>query len=125
MMRPEDVGRLIGQHAAALTLYARQWCAAPEGVVQDAVLKLLGQRTPPVQPLPWLYRVVRNAAISARREAERQRRHETRAAQCQPAWFQLADDAALDADAVTGALQTLPPDEREVITLHVWGGLTF
>jgi len=37
-MDPTFLGRLIDRHAAALVLYARQWCAAPEDVVQDAFL---------------------------------------------------------------------------------------
>src|SRR5437762_763341 len=124
-MGPAELARLIQEHAAALVLYARQWCAAPEDVVQEAFVKLAGQRLEPRQPLPWLFRVVRNAAISARRAAERRRRHETAAAQCQPPWFVPDEDSALDAEAVTRALAALPPDEREVITLHLWGGLTF
>ncbi|HZT78720.1 MAG TPA: hypothetical protein VFA26_00740 [Gemmataceae bacterium] len=46
-MGPEQLGRLIDQHAAALVLYARQWCAAPEDVVQEALVKLVRQRKPP------------------------------------------------------------------------------
>jgi RNA polymerase sigma-70 factor (ECF subfamily) len=41
-MSPSDVARLIDAHAAPLVLYARQWCAAPEDVVQEAFLKLVG-----------------------------------------------------------------------------------
>src|SRR5437763_352252 len=66
-MGPERLGFLLDRHAAALELYARQWCALPEDVVQEAFLKLARQVTPPAQPLAWLYRVVRNGAISAGR----------------------------------------------------------
>ena len=124
-MAPDELARLIDERAAALVLYARQWCAAPEDVVQEAFVKLMAQGSPPEQPVPWLFRVVRNAAISARRAAERRRRHETVAAQRQRRWFEFAGDTALDADAVTRALQSLPSDQREIITLHLWGGLTF
>src|SRR5262245_45533551 len=122
MMAPDQLGRLIAEHAPALALYARQWCAAPEDVVQEALVKLLAQKTPPANPVPWLYRVVRNAAISARRAAERRKRHETAAAQGGAAWFQPAADAALDA---ARALESLPLEQREVVTLHLWGGLSF
>ena len=71
MMGPDLLGRLIDEHAAALVLYARQWCAAPEDVVQDAFVKLVSQKQPPDKALAWLYRVVRNAAIDASRAAER------------------------------------------------------
>jgi RNA polymerase sigma-70 factor (ECF subfamily) len=106
-------------------LYARQWCATPEDVVQEAFLKLMAQTTPPEQLLPWLYRVVRNAAISASRASLRRRRHEAIAAQRATPWFTAPEGAALDARTAANALQTLPLEQREVIVAHLWGGLTF
>ena len=108
-----------------MTLYARQWCAAPEDVVQDAFLKLFAQKVPPANQVAWLYRVVRNAAISAARATQRRRRHELAAAARAPAWFQTDDAAALDGDAAAAALGGLPLEQREVIVAHLWGGLTF
>jgi RNA polymerase sigma factor (sigma-70 family) len=125
MMEPSQLGRLVDEHAAALALYARQWCAAPEDVVQGAFLKLIGQEHPPNQPVPWLYRVVRNDAISAARAQQRRRKHEALLAERGAAWFLPSDGADLDAQTATQALQTLPADEREAITMHLWGGLTF
>jgi DNA-directed RNA polymerase specialized sigma24 family protein len=43
-MDPDLLGNLLDQHAAALELFARQWCDVPEDVVQDAFLKLAAQR---------------------------------------------------------------------------------
>ena len=60
-MGPEQLGDLVDRYAAALTLYARQWCACPEDVVQTAFLKLVRLRTAPENLVPWLYRVVRTA----------------------------------------------------------------
>jgi hypothetical protein len=37
-MDPDLLGNLLDQHAAALELFARQWCDVPEDVVQDAFL---------------------------------------------------------------------------------------
>jgi RNA polymerase sigma factor (sigma-70 family) len=125
MMSPDFLGRLVDEHGPALALYARQWCAVAEDVVQQAFLKLVTLQQPPANVVPWLYRVVRNAAISAARAAQRRQRHETAAAQHHPSWFQDSDRAELDADAATAALQALPEEQREVITLHLWGGLTF
>ncbi len=124
-MGPELLGRLIERHAAALVLYARQWCAAPEDVVQDAFVKLVGQAVPPEHVVAWLYRVVRNAALSAARGDRRRRRHETAVAAQAPAWFVAPDTTGLDAREAAAALQSLPPEEREVIVAHLWGGLTF
>ncbi len=57
-------GRLIDRYAAALILYARQWCSAPEDVVQEAFLSLMARVGVPDPVAPWLFRVVRNRAIS-------------------------------------------------------------
>src|SRR4051794_15573897 len=117
---PETLGWLVDEHAAALVLYARQWCGTPEDVVQEAFLKLVAQKTPPDHPLPWLYRVVRNAAISVSRADRRRLRHETHAASRVPAWFQSPSGAELDGETATAALQTLPVEQREIIVAHLW-----
>src|SRR3954451_19484214 len=84
-MGPQQLGPLINAHGPALVLYARQWCAAPEDVVQDAFLKLVAQRRPPDDPAAWLFRVVRNAALDA---AKADRRRQRREAAARPdRWF--------------------------------------
>jgi RNA polymerase sigma factor (sigma-70 family) len=125
VMGPEVLGRLVDEHAAALILYARQWCACAEDVVQEAFLKLVAQRPLPARVLPWLYRVVRNAAISAGRAERRRRHYEAAAAARALAWFAAAEPTALDVAAATQALQALPLEQREIIVAHLWGGLTF
>jgi RNA polymerase sigma-70 factor (ECF subfamily) len=124
-MSPEQLGRLIDAHAAALVLYARQWCASPEDVVQEAFVKLAARASPPDPVLPWMYRVVRNGALSARRAEERRRRHETHAAANRPAWFVSGEESGLDTSAVTQALAGLPLEQREIVIARLWGGLTF
>lgn len=125
MMGPDVLGRLVDEHAAPLTLYARQWCSAPEDVVQEAFLKLVTQRPPPEQPVAWLYKVVRNAALSAARSSRRRQRHESEAAMRGRAWFVPTEGTGLDAETATAALQGLPGEQREVIVAHLWGGPTF
>jgi RNA polymerase sigma-70 factor (ECF subfamily) len=124
-VEPELLERLTKEHAAALMLYARQWCGAPEDVVQEAFLKLVVQKKPPDNPVPWLYRVVRNGALAAARAARRRHRYETAAAARAPAWFVPSDVTGLDVEVTTAALQALPLEQREVIVAHLWGGLTF
>jgi RNA polymerase sigma-70 factor (ECF subfamily) len=124
-MAPDVLGRLIEQHSSALVLYARQWCAAPEDVVQEAFIRLCKEEPPPTNVVGWLYQVVRNAAISAGRSARRRQTHEVRAAQRETSWFIEDESARLDAAGATAALGQLPPEQREVIVAHLWGGLTF
>ncbi len=128
MMGPEAFSRLVDEHSAALVLYARQWCAAPEDVVQEALLKLAGQRAAPDNPVAWLYRVVRNGAISAARSAQRRRRYEEAAAGRTPGWFVPSEAGALgglEGHEASAALAKLPLEQREIIVAHLWGGLTF
>ena len=125
-MGPDQLGELVDRYAAALVLYARQWCATPEDVVQTAFLKLVRLRTPPDNVLPWLYRVVRNGAIDASRSARRRQKYEAAAADHAPRWFAPSDDpTGLDARAAAAALTGLPAETREIIVAHLWGGLTF
>ena len=125
-MGPDQLAELVDRYAAALVLYARQWCACPEDVVQTAFLKLVRLRVPPDNLLPWLYRVVRNGAIDASRAARRRHKYESAAATAAPRWFAPSDDpTGLDARAAAAALQALPAETREIIVAHLWGGLTF
>jgi RNA polymerase sigma factor (sigma-70 family) len=117
---------LVERHGPGLVLYARQWCAAPEDVVQAAFLKLARLGTPPDALSAWLFKVVRNGAIDAGRAERRRQRHEGKAAARTPAWFTPPDDpTGLDARTATDALETLPADLREILVAHLWGGLTF
>ncbi len=124
VMRPEKLRQLMDAHAAALVLFARQFCASPEDVVQEAFVKLSSQQVMPDRILAWLYRVVRNGAISAGRSESRRRKHERRAALSQD-WFQPDLETALDSRTVTQALQSLPLEQREVVIAHLWSGLPF
>jgi RNA polymerase sigma-70 factor (ECF subfamily) len=121
---PGRLGELIDRHGPALALFARQWTHDAEDVVQEALVRLAGERPSPDRPVAWLYRVVRNAAISAARSAGRRKRREHGIASVRP-WFAPTEDRALDAEAVTSALAALPVDQREVIVAHLWGELTF
>ena len=128
-MDSDVLGRLIDRHAAALELYARQWCETPEDVVQEAFLKLAGQGGLPNNPAAWLFRVVRNGAINSAKAAQRRRRHESRSAAGLKSWF-LGDPFVSrpdspDPELATAELHSLPLEQREVIVAHLWGGLTF
>jgi RNA polymerase sigma factor (sigma-70 family) len=121
----EFLTRLVDQHGGPLALYARQWCAAPEDVVQEAFLRLVQEPALPENVVGWLYRVVRNGAISASRSASRRLRREAAVARCGEAWFDFSPAEGLDAATATAALEQLPLEEREVVIARLWGGLGF
>jgi RNA polymerase sigma factor (sigma-70 family) len=121
----ELLTRLLDQHGPALVLYAQQWCGSPEDVVQEALIRLMRQRPVPENVVGWLYRVVRNGAISASRTTSRRARHEAAASAERQYWFQPATDDEVDAAAAMAALESLPIDVREVIVLRLWSGLSF
>jgi len=78
----------------------------------------------PDDPAAWLYRVVRNRAITAWRSSQRRRRHETAAVGDRSAFERSAGDR-LDADVAAAALESLSIKLREVVVARIWGGLTF
>src|SRR5437667_2336657 len=111
-MSPPDFARLIDAHAAPLVLFARQWCDAPEDVVQEAFLKLVRQGRPPQDAVAWLYRVVRHGALDAAKMARRRRQRESVAAR-PIQWFVEPAVDGLDAERAVAALQRRAPAQRE------------
>lgn len=113
------------QHGPALLAYARSFGLnhhAAEDLIHRVFLKLLEDpRDKDVQGLrPYLFRAVRNSALNHRRDHSR----EVELPNQEP-WFRspsASPEAELD---VRSALQELPAEQREVLLMHVWGGLTF
>ena len=122
-MTPRQLADLIAAHAAALVLFARQWCDSPEDAAQEAFCRLATLRAPPDDPTAWLFRTTRNAAIDAGRSARRRQRREESAAR-PVRWFAEAEVDGLDAEVAVAAMEALAPDQREVIVARLWGGLT-
>ena len=126
MKQPEgaSVTELFRAHASALLLYARQWLepTAAEDVVQEVFVRLLAGRRMPDEPRTWLFRCVRNAAISAWRSRRRRDMREQSSASA--AWFVARPEDRIDAKAAQEALTKLAPGQREIVTLRIWSGLT-
>lgn len=117
--------RLLDRHGGPLVLYARQWCDSPEDVLQESLIKLTQLKDPPDNPLGWIYRAVRNGAVSAARAGARRKRREAAVAQTERPWFDPAVGERLDAMTATRALQQIPIEQRETIVARLWGGLSF
>jgi RNA polymerase sigma-70 factor (ECF subfamily) len=123
--KPRLLADLLDRLGGPLQLYARQWCSAPEDVVQEALVELAGQRQWPDNPRAWLFRVVRNRAISQARAAQSRRRHEGAAAEEARQWFDRRTRLHSELELAAETLADLPLEFREVIVAHFWAGLTF
>lgn len=122
---PEQLESLLDAHGAVLELFAAQWTDTPDDCVQEAFIELARQAQSPDRVVAWLYRVVRNRAISQTRSAGRRRKYESAAAGQMATWFEPSAGSSLDAAAATAALQELPATHREVIVARIWGCLSF
>jgi RNA polymerase sigma factor (sigma-70 family) len=122
---PELLSRLLDEHSARLILFAQQWCGTPEDVVQEAFVRLMRVQPTPDDLAAWLYRVVRNGAISASRSSSRRARHESSAATGRQTWFASSSDDHIDAESAVVAMQSLPLVERETVVLRLWSNLSF
>jgi RNA polymerase sigma-70 factor (ECF subfamily) len=122
---PTELGQWYSTHGAALVLFARQWLgdASAEDVVHEVFIRLMAQRHPPRQVRAWLFQAVRNAAISRLRSQTRRRRREQERAAAE--WFVPQLDQGLDGDAVQEALAGLAIEQREIIVMRLWGGVTW
>ena len=93
--------------------------------MQESLIQLARQKETPRDVLPWLYRVVRNRAISISRSSRRRRRREAEAGIEGDAYFEASPEDRVDIDVAQVALASLPTEQREVIVAHLWGGMTF
>ncbi len=119
--------------APRLVLYARQLtpsAADAEDVVQTAFVRWWrrfpnGDR----EHVPLLFAAVRTIALDLRRGSMRRSRRENESYLAeearQPGYFDTQAEQKDLARLVESALDKLPEEQREVVTLHLWGGLTF
>jgi len=124
----ERLAQRVMDRAPGLALYARQWlddAASAEDIVQEALTSLLAQHPPPRDPIAWMYRAVRNAAIDESRSTSRRRRREQIVAESRKEWFEPSPDALIDAQVAQAALANLPPASREIVVLRIWSELGF
>jgi RNA polymerase sigma-70 factor, ECF subfamily len=122
----QAITQLFKAHSRALLLYARQWLDdwAAEDVVQRVFVRLLASSQVPDDPRAWLFRCVRNEAISAWRSQRRRGRNEKAAGAEGRAWFVPRPDDSIDATTAQEALASLPAEQREIVALRLWSGLT-
>lgn len=118
-------------HGSRLLLCARQWTrsqADAEDVVQEAFVRYWRhQRTLPGDAMALLVTSVRRAAFDlARREGRRTARDGRAGVAEEPVCaFECSLDGQERRAAVEEALARLPPEQREILVLKIWGELTF
>jgi RNA polymerase sigma-70 factor (ECF subfamily) len=115
-----------------LLLCARHWTASladAEDVVQDAFVRFWRrQRGLPGEPMALLLTSIRRAALDSARRRSRRTARETQAGDDGALFEPLFEPGSVGYDrqsAIEGALERLPPDQREVLALKIWGDLTF
>lgn len=125
-----DWERWVADHAPKLLLFARQQSrseADAQDLVQEAVVECWQRQadgTPP--PLPRVFATIRRRAIDlARREDRRTNRELAAAERPTECWFETAIEDCERVQMIQAAMSRLPEIYREVITLKVWGELTF
>jgi RNA polymerase sigma-70 factor, ECF subfamily len=127
--------RMLHQCGDGLFLYARQLCrndADAADVVQEAFLRVWRKHanngvTEP--DLPALcYSAVRYTVLDRQRQAARRWRREVAAGESlyePPPLFESNLEKAEECARLEMAVRKLPVEQREVLTLKIWGELTF
>ena len=129
MTRPptdEWIGQLYDRYGAALYRYAVMVLADPAAAsdaVQTVFVAVLRRRSAPEHDERYLRRAVRNECFSMLRQRRRNRIDGVDGAILEAVAGN--DDRPDDRLALEQALRELPPDQREVIHLKVFEGMTF
>jgi RNA polymerase sigma-70 factor (ECF subfamily) len=122
-LQADEVQSLYQQHGPGLLLYACSLLGrkhAAEDALQQVFMKLLEQNTIPEKPKPYLFRAVHNAALNLIRRESKQ----VELADIEP-WFEAPEQDHTARLTLCAELMRIPQEQRQVLVLHLWGGLTF
>ena len=124
----------LAEHGPRLLLFARGWSSCKsdaEDLVQEAILRLWNHQAaqggaPP--DLPLAFSTIRFCGLNHHRSETRRRKREESVIYLndfQDVWLDpvLEDDE--EAATLRDAVRELSPKLREIVTLKIWGGLTF
>ena len=125
----EQASALLDKHGAALLFVARQRVSAKsdaEDVVQEAFIRFWRARDRVADPVAFLFACVRNCALDWQCERSRQiRRDEAAARGEREAPFASSLEQDERRDTIETAPRRLPAEQREVLAMKIWGGLSF
>jgi RNA polymerase sigma-70 factor (ECF subfamily) len=127
---PQQISTLLKSHGRGLEVYAAQWSLNPEDCVQESFVKLAALSPPPENCVAWLFRVTRNNAISSLRTRKRRSEHESFASWLSNRRSTSSDPAQLvpvkeEHQRLVESLNKLEADEREMVVMRIWSGLTW
>jgi RNA polymerase sigma-70 factor (ECF subfamily) len=118
------------EHSPKLLLFARQKSrseADAQDLVQESVLEAWNRQAndePP--PLAMVFATIQRRAIDLARREDRRAGREQAAAEPLPQWWlDTTVEQRETQQILQNSMQQLPEYYREVITLKIWGGLTF
>lgn len=121
----------LEQHGPRLLLFARQQTrseADAQDLVQEAILEAARRKANGMPPPPALvFATIRRRAIDLARGESRRASRERAALEpvASESWFDSSIEDQEQARLVQQALERLPEIYRAVITLKLWGELTF
>ena len=121
--------RWLEEHAPKLLLFARQQArseADAQDLVQEAVVEAAQRQnegSPP--PLALVVATIRRRAVDLARREDRRAGRESAMAPASESWVDTSAEDRELSQLIQCAMSRLPDMYREVITLRVWGGLTF
>ena len=117
------------RHGPAMVLLARQWVfdrAIAEDIVQEAFVRFWQARKDAKDPAAYLYACVKHCALDWLRGRQRRSRREAGAAHAEISpLFTGSLEQAERRNAIAAALCDLPEEQREVVVMKIWGGLSF
>ncbi len=120
----------LAEHAPRLLLFARQQSrseADAQDLVQEAILEAWNRRNTLQSPsLPFVFATIRRRAVDLARSTDRRANREAHSLQeTAVCWFDSSAEARERTRLIEQAMRALPEIYREVVTLKIWGGLTF
>ncbi len=125
-----DWRRWLAQHAPRFLLFAQQQsrCEADaQDLVQDAIVEAVeraGADQPPAAAL--VFATIRRRAIDLARQQDRRASRELASSTAgSDPWFDTTTEQRERAQIIQHAMNRLPQIYREVVTLKIWGELTF
>lgn len=118
----------LARHGAALVLFAQQWSvsrADAEDAMQEGFLKFWKTRSRARDEVAYFYACVRSAAMDLGRSERRRDAREMKSRTGDETAFEFSVERVEREQMIEAALNQLPGDQREVVVMKIWGGLTF